>query len=362
MFLLLSFSVQGQWKLKLDGLVKDEETVKPIDNANIEILQAGISQKSTITGNSGSFLFEIEPNLELVIRCSKPGYVAKMITLSTSNASDSAADSYRFFMDIRLFREMPDLDVSVLNQPIGAIFYSRREKNFDYTVDKILQKRLEKLQEEVDQKIKLKAKQSKKEQKEAEDKVEKELAQRKKEEEKAAKEMAERKKEEENAAKELAQKRQADDARQKAESKSVVSKPKVAALGNERDEEEKRKKAELEEERGRIRKAISERKEQEAKAKAEALEKKKVERAERLKKLTLAPDSATVQNLKQDTIEGVNYIMLRTRVVINGRQTEFRRVAYSWGGIYFKHEHIDISNLTYGQFMHLIIPEGHEKK
>jgi hypothetical protein len=362
LFLVLSLSVQAQWKLKLDGLVKDEETIKPINNANIEIINGGISLKSTQTGNSGNFLFEIEPNLELIIRCSKPGYVAKMITLSTYNVDDASADGYRFFMDIRLFKEMPDLDVSVLNHPIGAIFYSQREKNFDYTVDKVLQKRLEKLQEEVDQKIKVQAKLAKKEQREGEERLAKELAERKKAEEKSAKELAERMKAEEKMAKEAADRKKAAPKNPKEEPSPISINHKNESQKNERDEEERRKKAELEEEREKIRKATLERKEREATAKAEAEEQRKTERAERLKKWKLKADSVTVQNLRQDTIEGVNYIMLRTRVVLNGKNTEFRRVAYSWGGVYFKHEHLDISDLTYGQYMHLVVPEAHEKK
>jgi hypothetical protein len=348
LFIFFSLSVQGQWKLKLDGLVKDEATTKPIENANIDILIGGTSLKSSQTGYSGSFLFEIDPNQELVIRCSKAGYVAKMITLSTSNVNDPTADGYRFFMDIRLFKEMPDLDVSVLNQPIGAIFYSPKEKNFDYTVDKVLKRRLEQLQEEVDRKIKQQVKQAKKEQLDAEDKAAKELADRKKQEEMAAKELEKRKQAENNTIKEL--------------TKGTQSKPFIASRKTEREEQEYRRKADLEEEREKIRKANLERKDQDARAKAEADEKKKSERAERLKQWNSHKDSVTVQNLRQDTIEGVNYMMLRTRVLLNGKQTEFRRVAYNWGGIYCKHEQIDISDVSYNQLMRMIVPELREKK
>ncbi len=348
LFVFLSLSVQGQWKLKLDGLVKDEATTKPIENANIEILAGGTSLKSSQTGYSGSFLFEVGPNQELIIRCSKAGYVGKMITLSTSNVNDPSADDYRFFMEIRLFKEMPDLDVSVLNQPIGAIFYSAKEKNFDYTVDKMLKKRLEQLQDEVDRKIKQQAKQAKKEQLEAQEKAAKELEDRKKQEEKAASELEKRKSAENNTFKE--------------DTKGAQSKPFIASRKTEREEEENRRKADLEEERERIRKATLERKDQEARAKVEADEKKKSERAERLKQWNSHKDSVTVLNLRQDTIEGVNYMMLRTRVLLNGRQTEFRRVAYNWGGIYCKHGQVDISDITYNQLMRLIVPELHEKK
>jgi hypothetical protein len=146
-------------KLSIDGIVKDEENGNPLENSTVEIMLNGVVVKTMITTATGKFFFDVDPEIEYVLKCSKGKYVSKMVTISTKGVSEkiTISETFKFPIAVRLFKEMPELDVSVLNSPIGAIFFDKSARDFDYTVDKVLKKRLEKLQEEVEKKLKLKA-------------------------------------------------------------------------------------------------------------------------------------------------------------------------------------------------------------
>ena len=167
--LLTSFSFAQSSKLVLDGLISDEESGDPLYNAKVELLENEQVTHVAYTPASGKFIFDVPPNKQLVIRCSKDNYVAKKITVITDGIASKPGQEevFKFPINVRLFKEMPDLDVSVLQSPIGSIFYLPSKGMFDYTVDRDLKKKIEKLQEEVEKKIKEKQKDDEKLKKQA---------------------------------------------------------------------------------------------------------------------------------------------------------------------------------------------------
>jgi hypothetical protein len=202
--LLTTFSFAQTSKLVLDGLISDEESGDPIYNAKVELLENDQVTHVAYTPASGKFLFDVPPDKQLVIRCSKDNYVAKKITVITDGIASKPGQEevFKFPINVRLFREMPDLDVSVLQSPIGSIFYLPSKGIFDYTVDRDLKKKIEKLQEEVEKKIKEKQKDEeklKKQVKKGEEKAREKEALAKKEEEKMRAKERQAKKDQEKA-------------------------------------------------------------------------------------------------------------------------------------------------------------------
>lgn len=70
--LFLFFSVvsiaQPVIKLTIDGIVKDEENGYPLENSVVEIIHNGKIAKNIITTVTGKFIFDVEPEVEYVLR------------------------------------------------------------------------------------------------------------------------------------------------------------------------------------------------------------------------------------------------------------------------------------------------------
>lgn len=349
---------QPKFKLEIDGIIKDEENGYPLENSKIEILSGGSVTKTFYTTVTGKFVFEFEPEEEFIIRCSKEKYVSKMITVSTKDLNlhpSKTDDTFKFPIAVRLFKEMPDIDVSVLNNPIGAIFYEKSAREFDYTVDKVLKKRLEKLQEEVEKKIKQKQDQEKAEaEKNARDSKEKAML-----DEKIAKE---KKRQEERLIEEEKKKKETDALAaieaEKQRKLAEIEAEKQNKLKQKQDAEEKAKQE------------IKEKKEKEEAQKNKAMEEARARLAAKKSKendsVPIASNSnyigrktgPVIENVRQTIEEGVNYTIIHTFCLYNGDPCEFKKIMFVWGGVYFKKNNYDISDLTYYLEMRSVYPEG----
>ena len=293
--LLLSCNLFAQQsKLIIDGIVRDEETGEPLVNSQVELLEGGTVIRTFYTTYNGKFLFEVVPQKELVLRCGKENYVAKMISVSTRGVEEKKDEEmiYNFRTIVRLFREMPDLDVSILSQPIGSIFYSTSQKDFDYTVNRDLKRKIEKLQEEVERKIK------EKQRKEKEEK------------EQAAKEEKKKKKEEK---KEVV-----------VEKESPKPEPVVLA--------------------------------QAAPEKNDAPSRPEMHVPVMVMKDPYHGPEIT--DVNQTFEEGYNYTILSTSCVYDADFIELKKISFNWGGRYYKRNSYDITDLAYYKLMEYIQPEG----
>jgi len=347
-------------KLSIDGIVKDEENGNPLENSTVEIMLNGVVVKTMITTATGKFFFDVDPEIEYVLKCSKGKYVSKMVTISTKGVSEkiTISETFKFPIAVRLFKEMPELDVSVLNSPIGAIFFDKSARDFDYTVDKVLKKRLEKLQEEVEKKLKLKAEAERQKQLQ----LEKDAKLNAEIEAKNAKEKLKEEAKNAELANEL-------EAKAKKEAEEVERKKKENALLDEKSAKEAAKKEAAEEEKRK--KEAKEREKQELKQAAIEKAKEKI-----AKKPSKENDSVPVassnfyipkkdigpviENVRQTVEEGLNFTILHTFCLYNGDPVEFKKISFTWGGIYFKKNNGDISDLTYYLEMRSVNPESAE--
>ncbi|MFN4853094.1 MAG: hypothetical protein ACK5JC_01595 [Bacteroidota bacterium] len=326
--LLTTFSFAQTSKLVLDGLISDEESGDPIYNAKVELLENDQVTHVAYTPASGKFLFDVPPDKQLVIRCSKDNYVAKKITVITDGIASKPGQEevFKFPINVRLFREMPDLDVSVLQSPIGSIFYLPSKGIFDYTVDRDLKKKIEKLQEEVEKKIKEKQKD--------EEKLKKQV---KKGEEKAREKEALAKKEEEKM---RAKERQAKKDQEKAQEKEA--KP-AAHLRNVK--KNKSKEAE---------------KRNENNPKPVEIESSDSPKRATLRLIPEPPPHPPISNVSQNFREESNHTILTTTCIFDINFMELSKISFIWGGRYYKRNKRDVTSPTYYKLMDMIQPEGNE--
>lgn len=69
-----------------------------------------------------------------------------------------------------------------------------------------------------------------------------------------------------------------------------------------------------------------------------------------------APRLLYASSIHADSLEQRNYKMYITKVIFeNGNRVVFRKIVFEWGGIYYKQDEYDISDLTYNLLMKIIV-------
>ena len=157
LFLLLHLDAfsQKSWKLDVNGNVKDEDTKEAMKGAKIEISKGGALYKTVYADGNGNFAFSLDPDNVYSIKVSIGNYVPKIITISTENTpnDEEVKSNFKAKTEFRIFKRVPDVDFSVLDNPIGSIFFNPDEKQFDYNVvDFDLKQKLEEMKKEIERK------------------------------------------------------------------------------------------------------------------------------------------------------------------------------------------------------------------
>jgi chemotaxis protein histidine kinase CheA len=399
------FAQKGQaFTLEINGIVKDDDNGRAIESAIVKVttLNGQTVSSNTTTGN-GKFKFTLEPNKEYLITANKPGYTGKIISVNTKDVdvNSGTLDYYKFPISISIFKEVPGLDVSVLNSPIGAIFYNQTLKDFDYTADKFLREAMEKMVKDMEKKKKEEEERKRKEEDDLKNKAkndakaqaEADAAARKKAEEDAknklkgdakAKAEAEAEAKRKLAEEEEAKKKAADDAKKMAEDEAKRKAKESAAEADARKKAEaEAKKAAEEEAKAKLKaeaeaiaaakreaeeaakaKAAAEaeadlkkreeaklKAEEEAKARAEAKALEMAQRKSEADAKRMAAEEAKkiyVKKIEYDTEEGANYIITKT-IITNTKDEKvvYKKIIYNWGGVYYKKDEADITQESF---------------
>jgi len=386
-FINTAFAQKGQaFTLEINGIVKDDDNGRAIEGAVIKITTTSgqTIQSSTTTGN-GKFKFVLDPNKEYLITANKPGYTGKIVSVNTKDVdvNSGTLDYYKFPISISIFKEVPGLDVSVLNSPIGAIFYNQTLKDFDYTADKFLREAMEKMAKDMEKKKKEEEERKRKEDEDLKNKAkndakaqaEAEAAARKQAEEDAKNKLkneakakaeaeadakkrsaaeAEAKRKEAEEAKRLADeeaKRLAKESAAEAEARKKAEAEAIAASKREAEEAAKAKAAAQAEAEMKKREEAKLKAEEEAKARAEAKLAEMALRKSEAEAKRLAAEEAKkiyVKKIEYDTEEGANFIMTKT-IITNTKDEKivYKKIIYSWGGVYYKKEEADITQESF---------------
>lgn len=123
-------SAQDLTNLAIDGLVKDEDGGK-LTGAKIALYQDGKQINTQTSERSGRFEFFLEFDHEFTIKVSKAGYVDKIIYINTNGVpEDEQAFGYEWPITVELFKRMDGVDYSMLDKPIGKIYYEANVQNF----------------------------------------------------------------------------------------------------------------------------------------------------------------------------------------------------------------------------------------
>lgn len=429
----LSFTANAQksWKLDVSGNVRDEDSKAAMKGAKLEITKGGAVYKTIYADDNGNFSYSLDPDNTYTVKVSYGNYVSKIITISTENtpSDEEVKQNFKANTEFRIFKRVEDVDYSVLDGPIGSIFFDATENKFDYNVvDFDLKKKLEELKKEMEKKKAEKEAQEKAEReaalkraaftkdslakaeldakkkaiKEAEDakkqaaaaaKAEAEAKKQAAAEAEAAKKkaaadaeaaLAEEKKkaaEAAEASKLEAKKKQEQEAQEKLEAKKKAEQAEADKLAQQKKAEQEeldkaaeKKKADL----AAQEQAKAEKKKQEQEALEKAAAAKKAAEDEQKKKATPpTPKPEPVKTVKQevhvappvkpiesappeiihpesvryDEFDYGTYHVNRTFVTIGGVEIEYQKIKHQWGGIFYKRDGLDITDVTYRKEM-----------
>jgi hypothetical protein len=69
-----------------------------------------------------------------------------------------------------------------------------------------------------------------------------------------------------------------------------------------------------------------------------------------------APRMLYAKIINTETEEKRNYITTITKVIFeDGKKVVFRKIVFEWGGVYYKQDEYDITDITYDLLMKIIV-------
>lgn len=155
-FLSFAGNAQDANNLAVDATVKDQEGGRIVD-ATVSLIQDGSLVNKVSTGRTGRFDLYLDFGHEYIIEISKAGFVSKRLYFNTHKVpEDEQIWGYEFggFI-VDLFKELPGVDYSVLEKPIGKVYYDPNIQNFEYdrTYTKLIKSELDRLLAEYEEKL-----------------------------------------------------------------------------------------------------------------------------------------------------------------------------------------------------------------
>lgn len=117
--------------LAVDGTIKDESGAR-LSGAVVTLYRDGVELNKVTTGNNGRFDLYLDFGYEFIVEISKASYVTKRLYFNTGNVpEDEQMWGYEYggFL-VDMIKRMDGVDYSILDQPIGKVYYEANVENF----------------------------------------------------------------------------------------------------------------------------------------------------------------------------------------------------------------------------------------
>ncbi len=125
------FGLTQNWYLSLTGRV--EQNGVDLEGASVTLMNGTKQVAQIITQDDGEFGFKVPPDGDFTVFVTKKGLCTKNFQLSTKFVPSQSKGVSQFDIPgIILFEQNPDVDYSILNQPIVKIKYDTEKNIFDY--------------------------------------------------------------------------------------------------------------------------------------------------------------------------------------------------------------------------------------
>ena len=142
------------------GTVKDYATSKKLDGITVTVYKNGGKLAEVVTNASGKYEFNLDYGSDYKIVYSKPGMVSKNISIDTKNIpEEERVGGHGMNVEMTLFAELPGIDFSMLQQPIGKAKFdaASKEVTWDLQYTEQVRAEIQRLMKEYDEKKKREA-------------------------------------------------------------------------------------------------------------------------------------------------------------------------------------------------------------
>ena len=142
------------------GTVKDYTTSKKLDGITVTVFKNGGKLAEVVTNASGKYEFNLDYGSDYKLVYSKPGIISKNISIDTKNIpEEERVGGHGMNVEMTLFQELPGIDFSVLQQPIGKAKFdpASKEVTWDLQYTEQVRSEIARLMREYDEKKKREA-------------------------------------------------------------------------------------------------------------------------------------------------------------------------------------------------------------
>ncbi len=142
------------------GTVKDYVSSKKLDGITVTVFKNGGKLAEVVTNASGKYEFNLDYGSDYKLVYSKAGMISKNISIDTKNIpEEERVGGHGMNVEMTLFAELPGIDFSVLQQPIGKAKFDPTTKEVTWDIQYTEQVRAEiaRLMKEYDEKKKREA-------------------------------------------------------------------------------------------------------------------------------------------------------------------------------------------------------------
>lgn len=112
------------YQLRLNGVVTDFSSLKPLPTARVRVYKEGVLQHERTSNSSGKYVITFDNHAEYVLRVDAPGYQGKSITIDT-RGMEWEGDRRMSDLDVEI--RLPELhngvDLSFLDLPLGIAYF-----------------------------------------------------------------------------------------------------------------------------------------------------------------------------------------------------------------------------------------------
>lgn len=157
---LLSLQSHAQDVVYIYGTVKDYYSSKKIDGVTVTVLKNGSKLMEVRTNASGKYDVNLDYGADYRLVYSKQGLVSKSIAMDTRNVpEEDRVGGHGFNLEMTLFNDLPGVDFSVLDQPIGKAQYypDKSEVAWDIAYTEKIRSEVNRLMKEYDDRKKREA-------------------------------------------------------------------------------------------------------------------------------------------------------------------------------------------------------------
>ncbi len=134
-FTLISSFLVAQEEVLIRGQVKDQETMKKLDNVTVTVFKNGTQFDVIETGGSGKYEIRLPLGFTYDIKFSKDAFVQKIVRIDTRNIpEEDRAGGFQLDLPGVLFKYVESFNTDILKEPVGKIFFSSQENSLEFDI------------------------------------------------------------------------------------------------------------------------------------------------------------------------------------------------------------------------------------